>query len=66
MDPATSASEQLTLTLKIDPAASPISGSVAELDGEPESFSGWIELISAIELRLDWMRQAPSADPPGR
>jgi hypothetical protein len=40
--------------LSIELGSDPIRGSVAARDGEPQMFSGWIELVAAIEdVRAD-------------
>ena len=45
------------LHLEIDVESDPISGAVSEPEGTPHRFTGWIELVAAIE------RARASADP---
>lgn len=51
--------ESTTLTIRLEPEASPISG-VVVAGGEEESFTGWIELATLIEAVH---RTAPGTDP---
>jgi hypothetical protein len=41
--------DRAELHLSIELGSDPICGSVAERDGEARMFSGWIELVAAIE-----------------
>ena len=58
--------------LSIELGSDPIRGSVSARDDEPRTFSGWIELVAAIEdVRADRVPQAktlgwlPGAKPEG-
>ena len=53
---ATSTDSGLTLTIRLDPAAGPISG-VLVAGGSPRPFSGWIQLAALI----DSLRPLPDA-----
>ena len=41
------------MTVELDKDADPISGSVSEAAGPPRSFSGWLELIAALQRARD-------------
>jgi hypothetical protein len=45
---------RLELTLEIDPCAEPLHGYLRVADAaEPHEFSGWIELVHALETVLE-------------
>jgi hypothetical protein len=41
--------ESLRLHIELQPASDPIEGHLADEHGETVSFTGWLELIAAIE-----------------
>ena len=46
-------SETLSVTVELEKDADPISGSVSEAAGQRRSFSGWLELIAALQRARD-------------
>jgi hypothetical protein len=45
------------LTLRIDPAADPLTGTVGEPSGPERTFTGWTELGHAIDTAIQAARQ---------
>lgn len=45
--------EPLRLTIELDPAAQPITGRVQEGGRPAVEFCGWLELLSAVDTRID-------------
>jgi hypothetical protein len=42
-------SERRRLIIELDPSADPVQGSIGDVDGSAESFSGYVQLIAALE-----------------
>jgi hypothetical protein len=41
--------ERVQLEMELDPGSDPIRGTLADSEGKPHPFSGWIELAALIE-----------------
>lgn len=55
----------LNLVLNLEVEQLPIAGTLRQDTAAPQRFDGWLELIAAIELRLEAARSDPRPTPPG-
>jgi hypothetical protein len=53
------------LSIEVDPAAEPITGTVRGQDGRAHAFEGWLELVSHLQTSRAKAAQSgsPAADP---
>jgi len=59
-----SSAQRLVLTLEVDPASDPITGSVGVAHGDTVEFLGWLGFAAALEQLLSAQRRsAPAVTP---
>jgi hypothetical protein len=51
------------LTLRIDPAADPLTDTVSDPSGPQRAFTGWTELGDTIKTAVEAARQRDATDP---